>query len=277
MAHTANNSTAMASVKGHDGKKIVPVLSAGALCLGIVQEWQAKANAFFSKQKIPAESQISEILNSFKDQQIISWIANNRETLTTEQYNFALFMKEFCALFLDLDWEYDIVCSVLNAKMNSKNSFSVYTEHIITGNNLLRGTESCLDDAGLKNTLTMNMTDSLASHIRCLPEAECTCLSDLKFELCVPAITRINNTLSGQKRQMEEIAQNLLNKHPKTEKQPAMYDNNENQQRPYASGANATSRGYQNRHSDQNQRPQQLQNRGGFSDRNNKCERRCPF
>ena len=56
-----------------------------------------------------------------------------------------------------------------------------------------------------------------------------------------------------------------------------MYDNNENQQGPYASGANATSRGYQNRHSDQNQHPQQSQNRGGFSDRNNKHEHRCPF
>ena len=186
-------------------------------------------------------------------------------------------MKEFRALFLNPDWEYDIVCSVLNAKMNSKNSFSAYTGHVITGNNLLRGTDSCLEDAGLKNTLMMNMTDSLASHVCCLPEAECICLSDLKFELWVPAIAQIDNTLSGQKRQMEEIAHNLLKKRLKTKKQPTMYDNNENQQRPYASGANATSRGYWNRHSDQNQHPQQSQNRGGFSDRNNKCEHRCPF
>ena len=36
MAHTANNSTAMASVKGHDGNKIVPVLSKKKESKGII-------------------------------------------------------------------------------------------------------------------------------------------------------------------------------------------------------------------------------------------------
>ena len=79
-------------------------------------------NAFFSKQKIPAESQISKILDSFKDQRIISWIANNRETLTTEQYNFTLFMKEFHALFLDPVLSYDFPGSFWNGKYAEDNS-----------------------------------------------------------------------------------------------------------------------------------------------------------
>lgn len=151
----------MAFVKGHDRNKVAPVLSAGTLFLAVIQELQAKGNTFFLKLRVPAKNQITEILDSFKDQRIISWIANNQDTLTGEEYDFNLFMKEFCTLFLNPDWEYDIVGSVLNAKMTITDSFSAYAECVIMGNNLLRGTDYCLDNSGLKNTLTINMTDSL--------------------------------------------------------------------------------------------------------------------
>ena len=272
-----SNGTTMATVRGHDSDKIAPVLTPGALCPAVIQEWQTKASAFFSKLKIPANNQVSEILNSFKDQQIISWIGKNRAQLTAEDYNFTLFMKELRALFLDPDWEHDIIRSVLNTKMSPSNSFSAYAEHVITGNNLLRGTDACLDDSGLKNTMTLNMTDALAAHIRCLPEAERSRLSNLRFKLWVPAIARVDNALSGQKRHMEEIAQNMWNKHPKTEKQYNDYDKDEKQTIQYASGANATSTGSKNRYPDQNERPQQSQNRGNNAEKGGKRVCRCPF
>jgi len=76
---------------------------------------------------------------------------------------------------------------------------STPTNRGITGNNHLRGTESCLDDMGLKNNMTINMSESLAMHIRSFPEGERLRLAELEFELWVTAITRIDNALNGQK------------------------------------------------------------------------------
>src|SRR5882757_6154460 len=58
-----------------------------------------------------------------KVQRIIGWIANNRDTLAGVDYNFQSFMQKFRELFLDPDWEYDIV---LNAKMSGDELFSIY-------------------------------------------------------------------------------------------------------------------------------------------------------
>ena len=140
-------------------------------------------------------------------------------------------------------------------------------------NNLLQGTDSCLDHVGLKNALTINMTDSLASHIRCLPDTECQWLLDLKFELWVPTVVRIDTALSGNKRQMEEIAQNLINKHPKTDDKSSYDDRNYS--RSYASGANTVTREFRSRTSDQNQLPTDSQNRVNNS--NARCPRCCPL
>ena len=134
-----NLSSAMATIRGHDGNKIAPILSTRKLLPAVVLEWQSKPQAFFTKQKIPVPNQVSEILDCFKDQQIIGWIMNNQATLTGETYNFTTFMKKFCDLFLNLDWEYDVVHSVLNAKMKFNDHFSSYVDHVITGNNLLWG------------------------------------------------------------------------------------------------------------------------------------------
>ena len=103
----------MATVRGHDGNKIAPILSNGTLSPAVVLEWQPKAQAFFRKQMIPMAEQIPEIFDCFKDQRIIGWIANNRDTLAGVDYNFQSFMQKFRELFLDPDWEYDIVRSVL--------------------------------------------------------------------------------------------------------------------------------------------------------------------
>ena len=208
--HDASYSSSMATIKAHDGNKIAPVLSVGTLSPSVVLEWQSRARVFFTRQKIPVEEQVSEILDCFRDQRIIGWIANNRPILVGNTYNFTSFMKKFRELFLDPDWEYDIVRSVLNAKMASNELFSSYADsadRIITGNNLLRGTESCLDNAGLKNTLAMNMSEGLTMHLRCIPEVERNRLQALEFELWIPAISRIDNALNGQKRQMREMAE----------------------------------------------------------------------
>ena len=160
----------MVTIKAHDGNKIALTLSVGKLSLAVVLEWESKALAFFTKQKIPLADQVFEILGCFKDQRIIGWIVKSHAMLTGEDYNFTAFMKKFRDLFLDPDWEYHIIHSVLNAKMNPNDLFSSYTNHVITRNNLLWGTNSCLDNAGLKNTLTINMLEPLAIHLMSLPE-----------------------------------------------------------------------------------------------------------
>jgi hypothetical protein len=69
-------------------------------------------------------------------------------------------MQKFRELFLDPDWWYDIVRSVLNEKKCLAMNFflSTPTNRVITGkNNHLWGTESCLDDMRLKNNMTMKV------------------------------------------------------------------------------------------------------------------------
>ena len=83
--------------------------------------------------------------------------------------------------------------------------------------------DSCLDNAGLKNALTINMSEALALHLQSLPEAECTCLVDLEFELWILAITCIDNVLNGQKRQMREVTEDLFNKCPHLEEDCQCY------------------------------------------------------
>ena len=90
-----NLATVMAMIKAHDGNKIAPTLSVGKLSPAIVLEWESRALAFFTKQKIPLADQVSEILGCFKDQQIIGWITKSHATLTSEDYNFTAFMKKF--------------------------------------------------------------------------------------------------------------------------------------------------------------------------------------
>ena len=158
--------------------------------------------------------------------------------------------------------------------MNPNDLFSSYANQVITGNNLLWGTNSFLDDAGLKNTLTINMSETLAIHLISLPELEQKRLSDLEFELWIPAITRIDNVLNGQKRQMREVAEDLFNKCPCLEGDHTHKNNNYNPS--YASGANTTTaRNPSNAYNDQNQ-PRFSQKPSANNNRYNCCSLRCP-
>jgi len=297
MTESEKLSNGMATVRSHEGNKIAPCLSNGTLSPAVVLEWQTKAQAFFTKQKIPENEQVREILDCFKDQSVIGWIADNRETFVGPDYTFARFIKTFRELFLDPDWEDDIVRSVLTAKMSNSELFSVYADRVITGNNLLRGTDSCLDVVGLKKTLMRFMSESLALHLRSLPEAERLRLSNLEFQLWKTAIIRIDNVQQGHKRQMEEVAENLYRKRAKTEQNRTQYQQNHYQQnrpqydnnraqyeqhRPptneqYASGANNVSRGPRNRYPNQNEPPRYGPNRTSNSGGFNRRERRCPY
>jgi hypothetical protein len=89
----------------------------------------------------------------------------NRDRLRDHAFTFPMFMSELRKRFLEVQWENQIMRTVVNSKMNPSESFTTFANRVIAGNNLLEGTTIRLSVADLRKTLCANMSEFLASKL----------------------------------------------------------------------------------------------------------------
>ena len=161
-----------AQVRYHEGNKVPPTMLPGRVTPALLLQWEEHATAYFDKAKTPDAEKVSSVLTCWRDSEIDNFIKMNKARFRVAEFIFAMFMAEIRKRFLDPLWQNNIMRNVVNAKMDSTESFSKFANRVIAGNNLLEGTGIRLDSSALRKTLTGNMSEFLASKLDRLRTSE---------------------------------------------------------------------------------------------------------
>ena len=154
-----------AQVRYHEGNKVPPTMLPGHVIPALLLQWEEHTTAYFNKAKTPDAEKVSSVLTCWRDSEIDNFIKMNKTRFRESEFSFPMFMAEIHKRFLDPLWQNNIMRNVVNAKMDSTESFSKFANRVIAGNNLLEGTGIRLDATALRNTLTGNMSEFLASKL----------------------------------------------------------------------------------------------------------------
>ena len=138
-----------AQVKFHEGNKVPLTMLLGRVTPSLLQQWEEYAIAYFNKAKMAETDKVSSVLTCWRDTKIDNFIKMNKEHFCAADFTFTKFMADIRKGFLDPLWQNNIMCNIINSRMDSKESFSSFANHVIAGNNLLDGTDIHLDAAAL--------------------------------------------------------------------------------------------------------------------------------
>ena len=86
------------------------VISPGQLNPKVIMQWANTCTAYFRKQKIKSEDQVTEAAMGLQDELVQDWYVNDIDTFNA--LSFSEFVKQLRACFLPRDWE-DIVSTTL--------------------------------------------------------------------------------------------------------------------------------------------------------------------
>ncbi len=162
----------IAVITAHPTHKSPPTLSAGKITPAILNEWEEYTQLFFTKDKTNPEDQVSAVLSTFIHPFIKNWIAMNKDQFRQEDYTFEVFLQDLRRNFLDPQWINRILREVIYARMTESDTFESYANHVLSGNNLLAGTENHLSKAILRDTIENHLADYLSLKIDSLPSSE---------------------------------------------------------------------------------------------------------
>ena len=137
----------------------------GRVTPALLLQWEEHATAYFDKAKTPDPEKVASVLTCWHDSEIDNFIKMNKTRFREPEFTFSMFMAEIRKRFLDPLWQNNIMRNVVNAKMDSTESFSKFANRVIAGNNLLEGTGIRLDASALRKTLMGNMSEFLASKL----------------------------------------------------------------------------------------------------------------
>ena len=91
-------------------QKHAPVISPRQLNPKVIMQWANMCTAYFCKQKIKSEDQVTEVVMGLQDELVQDWYVNDIDTFNV--LAFLEFMKQLRACFLPCDWE-DMVSTTL--------------------------------------------------------------------------------------------------------------------------------------------------------------------
>ena len=128
----------------------VPILNAGDITPDVMRKYKDDCINFFDAKEIPADKQVRKILAGIKDHHIKDWIAVKRNTLLA--LTFDKFMTEFCANYLEEDWE-SMMRRQLLAMTQGTESFWNFAVTLQAKNSLLTGTPSYLQKDKLRHQI----------------------------------------------------------------------------------------------------------------------------
>jgi len=127
---------------------------------------------FFTKDRTEPQNQVTAILSSFMHPSIKNWISMNKNDFCHKDYTFEMFVMDLHKNFLDPQWINQILWNVIYAHMAETESFESYANHILSGNNLLAGTENHLPKPILRDMIKNHLAEYLSLKIDSLPSSE---------------------------------------------------------------------------------------------------------
>jgi hypothetical protein len=195
-----------AQVRYHEGNKVPPTMLPGRVTPALLLQWEEHATAYFDKAKTPEPEKVSSVLTCWRDSEIDNFIKMNKTRFRAAEFTFPLFMAEIRKRFLDPLWQNSVMRNVVNAKMDSSESFSKFANRVIAGNNLLEGTGIRLDAAALRRTLSGNMSEFLASKLDRLRKTERERLAGIEdFEEWMAEIVTIDHEATSDLKRIAEM------------------------------------------------------------------------
>ena len=162
----------IAIVTPHPTHKLPPTLGPGKITPAILVEWEEFCELFFAKDKTLPSEHVTSVLSSFSHPSIKNWIAMNKDVLRNEDYTFGNFVQDLRKNFLDPQWINQILRNVVYARMSESETFEVYSNRVLSGNNLLAGTDNHLPKAILRDTIENHLADYLSLKIDSLSSSE---------------------------------------------------------------------------------------------------------
>jgi len=135
----------------HPITKHCPILTAGDITPKAIVDLGDAHNEYFIAKEIEDTDKVKKILGGFKDVHIRDWIASDRVRLLALSYED--FMAELQTNYLPPDWEEEVQNQILGMRMEKNVKFWDWCQQMRAINIVLRGTESHLSDAQLRNQL----------------------------------------------------------------------------------------------------------------------------
>jgi hypothetical protein len=138
-----------------------PMLTAGTITPKALMLFEQNCFDYFANAKggVTDNLKVPRILSSFKDIEVLDWIASDRDRL--QKLDFVTFMTELRRNFLPMDWEETIRSEILSSKLPSNKSFQDWARSLVVNNCVLRNTTSHFSNESLRNTLEANMGSDL--------------------------------------------------------------------------------------------------------------------
>ena len=96
----------------------------------------------------------------------------NKNELRDEEYTFNMFIMDLRKNFLDPQWINQILRNIIYARMAETENFESYANRVLSGNNLLAGTENHLPKPILCDTIENHLAEYLSLKIDSLPSSE---------------------------------------------------------------------------------------------------------
>jgi hypothetical protein len=114
-----------AQVKYHEGNKAPSTMLPGCVTPALLLQWEEHAIAYFDKAKTPEPERVLSVLMCWRDSEINNFIKMNKTRFRAPEFTFAMFMTEMRKQFLDPSWQNNLMCNIVNSKMDSTESFSM--------------------------------------------------------------------------------------------------------------------------------------------------------
>ena len=182
----------------HPVTKHCPILTAGDVSPKALVDLVDAHNEYFIAKDIDDDDKVKKILGSFKDVHIWDWISSDHKCLLKLKYS--VFMEELRLNYLPADWEDNIHTEILGMKMDKNVKFWDWCQEIRTLNIVLRGTESHLNDATLRNQLEAALEPSLRLYCSHLKLRKVTVLKDW-----ITAVKEADEKLNNDHKRSREI------------------------------------------------------------------------
>ena len=192
-----------------------PMLTAGKITPKALMLFEQNCLDYFVNAKggIADELKVPRILSSFKDIEVLDWIASERDRLQT--VTFADFMVELRHNFLPMDWEENIRSDILSSKLSSYKGFQDWARAQVVNNCVLRGTTSHFTNESLRNTLEANMGSDLRLLAKEARASEKVTLKDW-IELMETIDAKRRKDLKRQRDYADEAIRNASSKRQQT-------------------------------------------------------------
>jgi hypothetical protein len=150
------------AVVEHLTTKHCPILTAGDISPKVLVDLTDAHNEFFLAKEIADADKVKKILGGFRCVHIRDWISCERERLLKLDY--ASFMAELRENYLPPDWEDNVRTQILGMQMRKTVKFWDWAQEMRALNIVLRGTDSHLTDAALRNQLEALLEPNLRSY-----------------------------------------------------------------------------------------------------------------